>query len=67
MSEEDKQYFVFNIVFPYINKKRKLELIIYNKYIQNHFNIDIKDYKLESGKYKLGEKNGFGKEYDFDD
>ena len=67
MSDRVKQYFVFNIVFPYINKKRKLDLIIYNKNIQNLFNINIKDYKSQSGKYKIGEKNGFGKEYDFDD
>ena len=67
MSTENKQFFIFKIVFPYITERKKLDLIIYNKNIQNLFNINVKYYKSMSGKYKIGEKDGIGKEYDFND
>ena len=51
-------------IFSFITKKGKFKLIIYNKEFQNKFKIDIEDYKKESGKYKIGEKNGKGIEYD---
>ena len=67
MSTENKQFFIFKSVFPYITERKKLDLIIYNKNIQNLFNINVKYYKSMSGKYKIGEKDGIGKEYDFND
>ena len=39
-------------------------MIIYNKQIQKNFGVDIEVYKKISVKYKIGEKNGKGKEYD---
>ena len=66
MSIEIKQLFIFRIVFPYITRKKKLNLIKNNKNIQNFYYIDIEDYKSQSGIYKIGEKDGKGKEYDFD-
>ncbi len=36
---------------------------MYNKQFQNIFFIDITDFKKISYKYKIGEKNGKGKEY----
>ena len=38
-------------------------MIIYNKKLQKKFGVDIKDYQQISGRYKIGEKNGKGKEY----
>ena len=45
-------------IFSFISKKSKFKLIINNKEFQNKFKIDIEDYKKESGKYKIAEKNG---------
>ena len=36
---------------------------MFNKKLQKKLGIDIKDYKKTSGKYKIAEKNGKGKEY----
>ena len=36
---------------------------MYNKLFQNLISVHINDYKKISGKYKIGEKNGKGKEY----
>ena len=51
-------------IFSYITKKKKFELISYNKKIQNKFKINIEDYKKESGKYIIIGENCKGIEYD---
>ena len=56
------QYTIINI-FLKIDKKQKLRLLNYNKELQKLLDININDYKNMSGKYKIGEKNGLGKEY----
>ena len=61
--ENIKSSFILKDIFLFLNEKQKLNLIIYNKQLQNIFGIDIKAYKKVSGKYKIGEKNGKGKEY----
>ena len=38
-------------------------MIIYNKKIKSRLKIDIEYYKKISGRYKIGENNGLGKEY----
>jgi len=38
-------------------------MIIYSKELQKKCLIGIEDYKIISGKYKKGEKNGKGEEY----
>ena len=38
-------------------------MIIYNKEFQRILSVEIKDYERISGKYKVGEKNGKGREY----
>ena len=50
-------------VFSYLSEKLILNLIIYHKQLQNLFEFDITKYKKISGKYKIGEKNGKGREY----
>jgi len=50
-------------VFSYLSEKDKLNIIIYHKKLQNLFGFDIKRYQKISGKYKIGEKNGKGREY----
>ena len=56
--------YIIRDIFSLINKKEKLNLIKYNKQLQKIIGVDIEDYKKISGKYKIGEKNGKGKEYD---
>ena len=50
-------------VFSNLSEKHLLNLIIYTKHLQKMFEYDIKDYKKISGKYKISEKNGKGREY----
>ena len=63
MSNEAKKFFIYKIIFSYIDERKKLDLIRYNKNLQKFFNIKLINYKIKSGKYKLGERNGKGKEY----
>ena len=58
-----KSSYIIERVFSFLNKKRKLNIIIFSKESQKICLIDIEDYKNISGKYKIGEKNGRGREY----
>ena len=58
-----KSAYILKHIFSYINKKVKLKLINYNKEIQKIIGVDINDYKKTSGKYRIVEKNGKGREY----
>ena len=51
-------------IFSFLSERQKLDIILYNKHLQNKFNNNIKDYKRISVRYKVGEINGKGKEYD---
>ena len=60
-----------NIKSPYILRKllsllwenKKLDLIIYNKQLQNKLFINLENYKNASNKYKIVGTDGKGKEY----
>ena len=54
------------LIFNFVYEKEKLKLIIYNKELQNKLNVNIEDYKNLSRKYKVGERNGFGREYELE-
>jgi len=54
---------ILKIIFSFLNEKKKLNIIIYNKKIQNKLEINIKNYEKISERYKIGERNGKGKEY----
>ena len=58
-----KSPFILKILFSFLTKTQKLKMVAYNKELQKKFLIDIEDYKNISGKYKIGEKNGKGREY----
>ena len=58
-----KSSYIIKEIFSFLNIKQKLNVIIYNKELQNICLINIEDYKNISGKYKIGERNGKGKEY----
>ena len=61
--KEIKSEYIKKRIFSYLNEKQKLKMIIYSKELQKICSIGIEDYKNKSGKYKIGEKNGKGKEY----
>ena len=61
-----KSNFILKKIFSCLILNLELELIKYNKKIQNKFEIDIKYYKKISGKYFKGERNGKGKEFTLD-
>ena len=58
-----KSEYNLKVVFSYLNEKQKMNIIMYNKELQRKLDVDIDVYKKISGKYKIGEKNGKGKEY----
>ena len=61
--EDIKSSYIIKEIFLLLNQKQKLNMIIYNKQLQNIFEVNIEDYKKISGKYKIIEKNSQGKEY----
>ena len=61
-----KSSFILTKIFYTINFRRKLNIVINNKRIQNILNIDINNYKLKAKRYIEGERNGKGKEYSLD-
>ena len=61
-----KSLYNIKVIMSFLKEAQKLNLIIYNKQIQNMLNINIRDYKKISGKYKIIESNGEGIEYILD-
>ena len=59
-----KSKYILKFIFSYLNEKTKLEIIKYNKTIQNIINIDITNYKFLSRGYIIYESNKKGKKYD---
>ena len=55
--------YILKDIFSFLSEKQKLEIIIYNKDLQNKLDISIEDYKRISKRYRVGERNGKGKEY----
>ena len=58
-----KSSYILKTLLSFLNEKQKLNMIVYNKELQKICLVDIKDYKNVSLKYKIGERNGKGKEY----
>ena len=58
-----KSSFIKQKIFSFLSEKQLLNMIKYNKELQNIYSIDIERFKKVSGKYKIGEKNGKGSEY----
>ena len=67
MLENITSPYILKIIFNNIDEKRKLNIIKYNKTIQNKIDINIIHYKNLCKKYFIGDKNGKVKEYNNDD
>ena len=64
MLENIKTSFFSKILFSYINEKKKLDIVKYNKTIQNNLEITLVNYKEYSGRYIIYENKRKGKIYD---
>ena len=58
-----KSIYIIKNILSHLTIIKKLKLVIYNKQLQEKLGIDIEFYKTKSGKYKIGKKNGLGKEF----
>ena len=58
-----KSSYIIKELFSFLNKKRQLNMVIYNKELQKMLLFNLEEYKRISGKNKMGNKNGKGKEY----
>ena len=64
MLENIKTSFFSKILFSFINEKKKLDIVKYNKTIQNNLEITLVNYKEYSGRYIIYENKRKGKIYD---
>ena len=64
MLEKIKSCFFIKYFFMFLNEKRKLKIIKYNKGLQEKVDINLFYYKIYSKKYILYETKTKGKEYD---
>ena len=64
MLKNSKSIYFIKRLFTFVDKKNKLDIIKYNKNIQNILDISLINYKFYSDRYIIFEKNGKGKEYD---
>ena len=65
--ENIKSSYFIKIVFGYIDEKKKLKFVKYNKNLQKKINISINNYIHFNGRYIIYESNGKVKEYDDND
>ena len=61
-----KSSYILKRIFSFLNYNIALNVIAHNKVLQKMFLANIDKYKIVSGKYKTGRKNGRGKEYKID-
>ena len=61
--EKLKSLYILKGILSMLWTNKKLDMIKYNKKLQNKLQLNIEDYKNISKRYKLAEANGFGKEY----
>ena len=63
MLEIIKASFFIKELFSFINERKKLKIVKYNKSLQNCIDINLINYQFFSCKYIIYEKDGKGKEY----
>ena len=64
MLENSKSTYFIKRLFSFVDENKKLEIIKYNKNLQNIIDISLINYKFLSGRYIIFEKDGMMKEYD---
>ena len=63
MLEKVLSPYILKIFFSYLDEKQKLELVKYNKSLQQKLSISINNYMYFKGNYIVYESNRKGKEY----
>ena len=63
MFENIKTSFFIKKIFSFIDERKKLKIIKYNKSLQNCVDINLINYQFFSWRYIVYEKDGKGKEY----
>ena len=63
MWKKIKAFLNLKLVFSFLEERHKLNLILINKTLKNKFGYTLEYYKEISGKIKIAEKNGKGKEF----
>ena len=63
MLDNIKATFFLKVIFSCIEKRRKLDIVKYNKNLQNKLYLNIRHYQVFSGRYIIYESKGIGKEY----
>ena len=58
-----KSTYILKIIFEHVNELTKLNIIRYNKTLQDKLDINIMNYIIFGRKCFIGDKNGKGKEY----
>ena len=66
MLKNVKTSYFLKLLFSFIAEKQKLDIIKYNKRLQEIINVTLINYKYFTRKYLIYESNGKGKEYDYD-
>ena len=64
MLEKIRSKYILEFIFSQLKEERKLTLIKISQKIKDILNINLIHYKLFSGRYFIGKKNGKGKEFD---
>ena len=64
MLERIKSKYILQFFFSKLEERKKLQLIKINKKLKVLLDINLIHYKLFSGRYFIGKKNGKGKEFD---
>ena len=63
LSNIRSKYILKDSIFSMLINSKMLNLVCYNKCLQNKLELNIENYRRESGKIKIGERNGYGKIY----
>ena len=67
MLQKIKSEYFIKRLFTFADEKNKLDIIKYNKNMQNILDISLINYKIFSDRYIIYGGNGKGKEYNYDD
>ena len=54
---------ILKFIFSFLFKNKKLDIISYNNQIKRILKVNFDDYKIAGNLEKIGNRNGYGKEY----
>ena len=54
---------ILKIIFSFLYENKALNIIINNKNLQNKLGVGVLNYKKNSNRFKIGERNGKGREF----